>query len=91
MTASSWRSHLAIRRWDGTAVERRRPGRPPISPEKRRTVVAKTYLTERENECLMTLARQNRQDVSDYLRHLLHRSIYHSLRSAAPKCPPEPI
>lgn len=53
-----------------------------MAPEKRRDVVVKTYLTARECEYLMLLARKNRVDVSDYMRHLLRKSIHQSIHSS---------
>lgn len=54
----------------------RKLGRPPIPPEKRRTVAVKVYMSEAECEDLFVIARRRRQDISEYLRtlHLRERA-----------------
>ncbi len=48
--------------------ERRRRGRPALPPNRRSDITLKTFVTEEEADMLYSMARAERQSVSDFLR-----------------------
>jgi hypothetical protein len=59
---------------DTPSPPKRRPGRPALAPEDRRTISTTTYLTVREFDALCADARRNDVSLATHLRACLLRA-----------------